>query len=155
DVRNATTLPLLLTEVQRTARPHAPHEEVRAMVEQALLAERELVVAPEWFAAWAAERGLEADIRLKSGRAHNELTRHRYEVVLHEGPSDGLDLAGVPALPWGREVSGLAALADCVKQAGDGPVRVTGIPNARLAEEADEARSAGVLSAAVPAGEPL
>ncbi|WP_404193428.1 amino acid adenylation domain-containing protein [Streptomyces tauricus] len=155
DVRNATTLRLLQTAVQRAARPHASPEEMRGLVEQALLAERELVVAPEWFAQWAADRSAGVDIRLKPGRAHNELTRHRYEVVLHKEPADVLDLSAVPAVRWGRQVSDLAALGDRVDRAGGCPVRVTGIPNARLAQEAAEATSAGVLSAAAPSGGPL
>ncbi|MFG2957379.1 amino acid adenylation domain-containing protein [Streptomyces sp. NPDC048291] len=154
DVRNATTLRLLLTGVQRAARPHASQEELRAMVDQAVLAERELVVAPEWFGEWAAEHGAGCDIRLKTGRAHNELTRHRYEVVLHKDPAGLLDLADVPAVQWGREASDLAALDGRVEGAC-GPLRVTGIPNARLVEEAAAATSAGVLSGAAPAGRPL
>ncbi|MFE7650110.1 amino acid adenylation domain-containing protein [Streptomyces phaeoluteigriseus] len=154
DVRNAATLRLLTTAEKRTAQPHASHDEVRALVEQALLAERELVVAPEWFAEWAADRPVGVDIRLKPGQAHNELTRHRYEVVLHKEPADVLDLTGVPAVPWGREVSDLAGLSGRVDRAG-GPVRVTGIPNARLVEEAAAAISAGVLSAEAPSGRPV
>ncbi|MGC0422064.1 amino acid adenylation domain-containing protein [Embleya sp. AB8] len=155
DVRNATTLRLLLTAVERAAQPQASREEVRASVEQALLAERELVVAPEWFAEWAADRSVGVDIRLKPGRAHNELTRHRYEVVLHKEPADVLDLAGVPAVPWGREVSDLAGLAGVVDRAGGTPVRVSGIPNARLVAEATAATSTGVLGKAGPSRGPL
>ncbi|MFF1699342.1 amino acid adenylation domain-containing protein [Streptomyces sp. NPDC058257] len=151
DVRNAATLRLLLTAEKSAAQPYASHEDVRAMVEQALLAERELVVAPEWFAEWAADRSVGADIRLKAGKAHNALTRHRYEVVLHKQPADVLDLSGVPAVPWGREVSDLGALGVLVERAG-GPVRVTGIPNARLVAEAAAAASAGVVSADAPLG---
>ncbi|WP_328675201.1 non-ribosomal peptide synthetase [Streptomyces sp. NBC_00343] len=154
DVRNAATLRLLLTAVQRAARPHASPAELRAMVEQALLGERELVVAPEWFAQWAADHSVGVDIRLKPGRVHNELTRHRYEVVLHREPADTLDLTGVPATAWGREVTDLAGLGDLAARTG-GPVRVTGIPNARLTEEAAAATAAGVLSGAVPVGRPL
>jgi amino acid adenylation domain-containing protein len=138
DVRNAATLRLLLTAVKTAAHPRASREEVRALVEQAVLAEQELVVDPEWFAAWAADHSLAVDIRLKPGRAHNELTRHRYEVVLHKEPADVLDLAGVPPVRWGREVSDLAGLGDRVNRAG-GSVRVAGIPNARLVAEATAA----------------
>ncbi|MEU5958580.1 amino acid adenylation domain-containing protein [Streptomyces sp. NPDC047525] len=154
DVRNATTLRLLQTAVQRTAQPHASDEELKALVEQALLAERELVVAPEWFAEWAQDRPVGLDIRLKPGQA-NELTRHRYEVVLHKEPADVLDLADVPAVPWGREVSELAGLDSCVDRAGGRPVRVTGIPNARLVGEAEAATAAGSPHATAPSGEPL
>ncbi|MGW7823549.1 amino acid adenylation domain-containing protein [Streptomyces puniciscabiei] len=154
DVRNAATLRLLLTAQKSAEQPYASHEEVRALVEQALLAERELVVAPEWFAEWAADRSVGADIRLKAGQAHNALTRHRYEVVLHKEPADVLDLSDVPAVPWGREVSDLGALAGCVDRAG-GPVRVTGIPNGRLVAEAAAAISTGVVRADAPSGTSL
>jgi amino acid adenylation domain-containing protein len=154
DVRNAATQRILATAEQRARQPYASHEEIRAAVEQALLAERELLVAPEWFAEWAARHAVGADIRLKAGQAHNALTRHRYEVVLHKEPADALDLTGVPALPWGGEVSDLVALAGRVERAG-GPLRVTGIPNARLVEEAAAAAFAGVAGEDAPTGRPL
>ncbi|MFI6084307.1 amino acid adenylation domain-containing protein [Streptomyces sp. NPDC051217] len=154
DVRNATTLRVLLTAVQRAAHPRASDDELRTLVERALLAERELVVAPEWFAAWARGHAGGVDIRLKAGKAHNELTRHRYEVVLHKEPADVLDLAGVPAVAWGREVSDLADLGGRADRAG-GPIRVTGIPNARLVGEAAAVPSAGAPSAAALSGGPL
>ncbi|WP_256789098.1 non-ribosomal peptide synthetase [Frankia sp. AvcI1] len=154
DVRNAATLRLLQTAVAQHAQPNAGPAQVRALVEQALLAERELLVSPEWFVAWAADQPVRVDIRLKPGQAHNELTRHRYEVVLHTEPVDVLDLAEVPTVPWGHQVSDLSALADHVARAC-GPVRVTGIPNARLVREAALATSAGVLNEAVPSGAPV
>ncbi|MFE1327372.1 amino acid adenylation domain-containing protein [Streptomyces sp. NPDC058735] len=155
DVRNATTLRVLLTAVQRAAHPHASHEELRTLVEKALLAERELVVAPEWFADWAREHADGVDIRLKPGRAHNELTRHRYEVVLHKQPADLLDLAGLPAAEWGREVSDLAGLRRHIDRAGDRPVRVTGIPSTRLDAEVTAAALAGVPGTAARSAGPL
>ncbi|WP_394425974.1 non-ribosomal peptide synthetase [Streptomyces sp. SGAir0957] len=150
DVRNASTLRVLLTAVQRAAHPHASHDELRTFVEKELLAERELVVPPEWFADWAARHSVAVDIRLKPGGAHNELTRHRYEVVLHKAPADVLDLSGLPEVPWGGQ---LAAPADLAARTGDGPVRVTGIPSTRLAEEAAVAVAAGLLDPTALPGE--
>ncbi|MFE0421354.1 methyltransferase [Streptomyces sp. NPDC058953] len=155
DVRNATTLRLLLTGVQRTANPQASHEELRTSVEKALFSGRELVVAPEWFAEWAEGRPVGVDIRLKPGAAHNELSRHRYEVVLHKEPADVLDLADVPSVPWGREVSDLAELRRRLDRAGADPVRIAGIPNARLVDEFNAATSAGVLCSAAASGQPV
>ncbi|MEU3313838.1 amino acid adenylation domain-containing protein [Streptomyces sp. NPDC006662] len=146
DVRNAATLRLLLTATQRAAHPYAAPEELRGLVEKALFAERELVVAPEWFTAWAQGRPVAVDIRLKAASAHNELTRHRYEVILHKEPAEVLDLAGIPAQPWPGAESGLAGLTDRAQRSG--PLRVTGIPNARLAEESAAAVAAGVLDPA-------
>ncbi|MFD9499457.1 amino acid adenylation domain-containing protein [Streptomyces sp. NPDC060035] len=154
DVRNATTRSLMQTAVQRAAHPHASHEELRSLVKRELLAERELVVAPEWFTEWAGDASVPVDIRLKPGQAHNELTRHRYEVVLHKQPADVLDLAGVPSVPWGGQLDDLAGLGRCADREG-GPVRVTRIPNARLAEEAAETVAAGLLDPASLPGRPV
>ncbi|MFI1368359.1 amino acid adenylation domain-containing protein [Streptomyces griseochromogenes] len=154
DVRNAATRTLMQTAVQRTAHPHASHDELRTLVKRELLAERELAIAPEWFTEWAGDDSVAVDIRLKPGQAHNELTRHRYEVVLYKRPADVLDLAGVPSVPWGREVHDLADLGRCADRAG-GPVRVTGIPNARLAEEAALTVATGLLDPAPRSGEPV
>ncbi|MEV7543509.1 amino acid adenylation domain-containing protein [Streptomyces sp. NPDC089915] len=152
DVRNAATLRLLLTATQRAAHPYAAPEELRCLVEKALFAERELVLAPEWFTDWAQGRPVGVDIRLKAADAHNELTRHRYEVVLHKDPADALDLAGVPAVPWRGDASDLAVLA--LRADRTGPLRVTGIPNVRLAEESAAAVTAGVLDPAPDAAAP-
>ncbi|WP_431041554.1 amino acid adenylation domain-containing protein [Streptomyces sp. P1-3] len=156
DVRNAATLRMLLTATQRAAHPQARPEELRTLVEKAVLAEKELVVDPEWFTAWARENAFAGvDIRLKAGRAHNELTRHRYEVVLHKAPVGPLALDAVPALRWGDQVGGLADLHRLVKSAGGEPVRVSGIPNARLAEEFTAAVTAGVADPVAASGKPV
>ncbi|WP_199551422.1 non-ribosomal peptide synthetase [Streptomyces sp. N35] len=141
DVRNAATQRILAAAEARAEQPYASHEELRASVEQTLLAERELFVAPQWFTDWAAEHGAAVDIRLKAGAVHNALTRHRYEVVLHQEPAAALDLSAVPTTPWGEDRTGWSA---AVRRAG-GPLRVTGIPNARLVEEAATATFAAVV----------
>ncbi|MGA4844526.1 amino acid adenylation domain-containing protein [Streptomyces sp. G45] len=156
DVRSAATRVLMHTAVQRTAHPHASPDELRTLVKRELLAERELTLAPEWFTDWAARCSAVADIRLKPGEAHNELTRHRYEVVLHKQPSDVLDVTDAPSLAWGDEdgvedLDELAALADRAR----GPLRVTGIPNARLTGEVSLAVATGLLDPVATAGDPL
>ncbi|HEU5475883.1 MAG TPA: amino acid adenylation domain-containing protein [Actinophytocola sp.] len=77
--------------------------------------EKELVIDPGWFAGRPGFTGV--DIRQKGGRAHNELTRHRYDVLLHTGA--GTDVSGAPAVPWPAEPTGET-------------VRLTGIPNPRV-----------------------
>jgi thioester reductase-like protein len=131
DVRNLRTLRALRAAVHRAQHPGAAPAAVRAAVEQAVLVEKELVVDPAWFTRWAGDHDIAAvDIRLKSGRAHNELTRHRYEVVLHKAPVAATELADVPVMAW----PGYDELAE---RCDGTPVRVTGIPNARLASESD------------------
>ncbi|WP_162182650.1 non-ribosomal peptide synthetase, partial [Actinoalloteichus caeruleus] len=133
DVRNLATLRALRTAIHttRTGLP-ASAPEVPVAVEQAVMGEKELVIAPEFFARFADRAAV--DIRLKRGAHHNELTRHRYEVVLHGQPVDAVDLAAAPEVVWGRDVTDLADLP----RAHGGPLRITGMPNVRLLGESGQ-----------------
>ncbi|MFD8938471.1 amino acid adenylation domain-containing protein [Streptomyces sp. NPDC059578] len=154
DVRRAATLRLLQAAARRVSHPDGAAGPARAAVEQAVLLERELVIEPEWFARWAAPRGAAVDIRLKPGRDHNELTRHRYEVVLHKTPADPLPLTGADPLTWGVDVSSLDALAAAL-HGRDRPLRVRGAGNARLAGEAAHARTLGLAAGSTGAAPDL
>ncbi|MFC5286680.1 amino acid adenylation domain-containing protein [Actinokineospora guangxiensis] len=107
---------------------------VRAAVEQAMATERELLIAPEFFAA-LTDLGT-ADVRIKTAEHHNELSRYRYDVVLHKAP---VEQPPVRVVRWGSDVHDLADLDAALADAGD--VRVIGLPNARLAHEAAAARA--------------
>ncbi|WP_410673602.1 amino acid adenylation domain-containing protein [Amycolatopsis sp. cmx-4-68] len=88
-------------------------------VEQNLLREKELLVAPEFFAGL---REVTADIRVKRGRAVNELTQYRYDVVLRPGSAAAPE---VPAFVWGTDLSTVDEVA--------GPSRIERVPNGRTA----------------------
>ncbi|NUT52990.1 MAG: amino acid adenylation domain-containing protein, partial [Saccharothrix sp.] len=109
----------------------AAADALRRGVEQDVLLDKELLVAPEFFTALARTEELigGVDVRLHRGKAHNELTRYRYDVVLHRVGTDRLfPLRGVPtATHLPAEVTG--------------PLRVTGLLNARLAAEAEAERA--------------
>ncbi|MEU2830808.1 amino acid adenylation domain-containing protein [Streptomyces lavendulae] len=135
DVRSAATVRQLHHAVQRRRRPGAAAEVLRAAADHAVFLEKELVLDPDWFVQWADRAGAVADIRLKAGAAHNELTRHRYEVALHKQPADVVPVADAPALAWGAEVADLADLAGTGRIPAGTAVRITGIPNARMAGE--------------------
>ncbi|MGY0057919.1 non-ribosomal peptide synthase/polyketide synthase [Streptomyces sp. LZ34] len=144
DVRHAGSLRVLQAAVHRGRGAAA-----RAVVDRAVLLEKELVVAPEFFSALADgdDRIGAVDIRLKQGGYHNELTRHRYEVVLHKSPAHVVDVSDARRLAWGQEVTALADLDNLV--VGDVPARVTGIPNARLVAEVAAERALDGLDALV------
>ncbi len=131
DVRNARTVRVFREAVHRAQHPRDGEQAVRAAVERAVLLEKELVVDPGFFSVWAEGAGAGAvDVRLKAGAYRNELTQHRYEVVLHKGPVQAVDAGPARIVEW----PGLAALAQNGRPFDDeGPVRVVGIPNARLA----------------------
>ena len=78
-------------------------------MEQAFLLEKELVVDPEWFHRWAERVGA-AGVDVRSRRQfHNELTRHRYEVVVHKpGGRRPSPRGGPPSHAWSGMVNSTA-----------------------------------------------
>nr|AGS49514.1 long-chain-fatty-acid--CoA ligase [uncultured bacterium esnapd7] len=142
DIRRARSVRAFHVAVQRAKHADATPAQLRAAVEQAVLLEKELVIDPEWFHRWAEGAGAAGvDVRLKDGSVHNELTRHRYEVVLHKpGATQPRRVDTVPALAWDGDLDGLA---DRIREQDLPAVRITGIPNARVVEEAAAARELG------------
>ncbi|WP_433331808.1 amino acid adenylation domain-containing protein [Spirillospora sp. CA-294931] len=111
---------------------------LRGTVDQAVRWEGELLLDPDFFTALA--HGLDdlhgVDVRVKRAVHHNELSRHRYDVVLHTAPEHAPDIERPDELPW-------ADLAALRHRLADRPraLRVTGIPNARLTRDLDALRT--------------
>lgn len=139
DVRNARLLGCLRAAVE-TRRATGPQDRkaLRTAVERSMAWEGELLLDPDFFAALD---GFDADIRVKRGSHHNELTRYRYDVVLRKrstaattaGPDARAATAPPHAVAW-SELRGLDAL-DALIADRRTPLRVTGVPNARLTED--------------------
>ncbi|MBK3634961.1 amino acid adenylation domain-containing protein, partial [Streptomyces sp. MBT97] len=135
DVRNLRLLRTLSAAVESGRMrdggdaAQADKEALRAAVDRALAWEGELLVDPDYFTALD---GLTADIRVKRGAHHNELTRYRYDVVLRPGADRAGD-AGTPESPW--PALGSVPALDALLAEGPDRVRITGIPNARLADD--------------------
>ncbi len=138
DVRNVRTLPTLRTAVELLRGGSADAAELRRRIDSGVRAEEELLVDPDYFAALPATLPAfrHADVWLKRGAQRDELTVHRYDVVLST-------LAVAPVRPdeapvrllWGRDVRDLDGLSAALGRAGTARVRVTSVPNARLAAE--------------------
>ena len=132
DVRDLSLLEIFHADVldYRTDGRLAP-DELAEQAARAARAERELVIAPAFFASLSARfpRISRVDVTLREGSYVNEMTRYRYDVTLHVG-GEAADPTPVRELGWldlataGREVAAL-----------DGHVlRLTDIPNARLSD---------------------
>ncbi len=144
DVRNLRLLRPLVTTVQlHRADTTTDLAALHRAVEQAIRVEKELLVDPEFFTAWShTVRDFGGvDIQIKHGQHHNELTRYRYDVMLHKHPITPLPLDQAPQLGWGHQISGLPALTDYLSMEHPELVRVTGVPNTRLTREVALARA--------------
>ncbi|MGB8407916.1 MAG: amino acid adenylation domain-containing protein, partial [Mycobacterium sp.] len=101
---------------------------IRQRVEHAVLGEAELLLAPDFFTTWAARRSgaFGLDVRVKRGSADNELSRYRYDVIIHKSPAAVRSAADLPTWAW----SGVAGLQTRLAEERPDGVRVSGIPRA-------------------------
>ncbi|MGH4025986.1 MAG: amino acid adenylation domain-containing protein [Pseudonocardiaceae bacterium] len=143
DVRNLRLARCFHTGVQLArAGTEAGTDALRRAVERNVRLERELMIDPEYFAQLPEHLpGVDGvDIRLKRGWSHNELTRHRYDVILHKAPAEAVPLADAPRLAWGDQVPDVEALAEFLTRRRHSRLRMCGIPNPRLTAEATALR---------------
>nr|AQM37583.1 nonribosomal peptide synthetase [Myxococcus virescens] len=130
DVRNFRLLEafhasIVLAQASGTLEPQV----LKARVAQRMAAEEELVLAPDFF--WALKQRIprltHVEIRPKRGAYQNELTRFRYDVLLH--------MDTVPAaadVAWGPGNVSLSELRARLTQAGTRHVGLRGVRNARV-----------------------
>ncbi|WP_343243644.1 non-ribosomal peptide synthase/polyketide synthase [Streptomyces sp. SID13726] len=128
DVRNLRLLRTLSAAIETGRAQEGDKEALRAAVERDIAWEGELLVDPDYFAGLD---GFSAEIRVKRGTHHNELTRYRYDVVLRQ--TSWHDVPDAAESPWSA-IGSVRELGDLLA-ARPGRMRVTGIPNSRLAED--------------------
>ncbi len=147
DVPNHTLQRALQTGVALARGSATDTAEIRQRVHQAMLSEPELLLAPEFFTAWAAEHQSVAGlaIQLKRGAADNELTRYRYDVTIHKIPTPVRSLAGAPIWAWSQCAS-LGGLNTELSSQRPAAVRVTEIPCAGVITDVgiEQALAAGL-----------
>ncbi|MFF3754670.1 amino acid adenylation domain-containing protein [Streptomyces sp. NPDC002018] len=148
DVRNLRLARAFQSAIQLTkAEEGTDPLTVRRAVDRGMALEKELLVDPDYFTTL----GFSVDLRTKAGRHQNELTRHRYDVVLHHGHGDALELADAPVTAW----TGQDALAALLEERRPERLRVVDVPDARTAGELaaaralDEGRPHGVVEEGV------
>ncbi|MCP4659139.1 MAG: amino acid adenylation domain-containing protein, partial [bacterium] len=133
DVRSLPLLEMFCASVELArAEGQVTLPKLRERIRRRLLREEELVIAPAFFVALVNElpRVTEVRIRPKDGRFQNEMTRFRYDLVLHLDREPSTP-AALPRLDWHREGLDLAALRQHLEAHQGRAVGLTGIPNAR------------------------
>ncbi|HSF41140.1 MAG TPA: amino acid adenylation domain-containing protein [Thermoanaerobaculia bacterium] len=155
DLRNLRLLEAFHASVQlHRAPPALPAGEIRRRVRRAVVGERELLIDPALFEALRARwpRIGRSEVRLRRGRASNEMTRFRYDAILHVGPADE-PVAASCDLDWEAEGLSLPALRLALCDASADLVRVGRIPNARLTAALASRRLIAESDAQVPASQ--
>ncbi|HEY2738590.1 MAG TPA: amino acid adenylation domain-containing protein, partial [Thermoanaerobaculia bacterium] len=104
--------------------------------------EKELLIAPELWRTLPHHLPeiAEVGIELKGGRALNELTKFRYDVVLHKAgaASHGTaPVADVRWLDWESEGLTVAMVRRRLREEGPEAMGIQGVPNARLLGETE------------------
>jgi amino acid adenylation domain-containing protein len=151
DVRSFPLLETFQTSVQRfQAAADVTVGQLRQRIHQNLLHEQELVVDPEYFVGLQARnpRIRHVEILLKRGHEINELTKYRYDVVLHV-ESSAPSVVPETWLDW--EQVGLEGVQRRLAARPGLPLAIRAVPNGRLS---DDLAIAAALAAADP-DEPL
>jgi amino acid adenylation domain-containing protein len=136
DVRNLRLLSIFQSTVQLgRAAATVTAWQLRKRVARAIAQEKELVVDPEFFELLPAHiEGISSvDLQLKRGRSSNELTRHRYDVILRTTACSEVCGSG-EAVEW-QDVETLEAFEQALAQRRWSCVNLRAVPNARLAKE--------------------
>ncbi|WP_428243754.1 amino acid adenylation domain-containing protein [Gynuella sp.] len=147
DIRHLGLLEMFHTDVELArGTTEQSIELLRKKVNKRLAQEQELVIDPEYFLVLqqSLQRISQVNIQLKQGSHHNELTRYRYDVVLHFGkhistPSE------LSVSAWEDDKWNLETLQQKLSQNHPSLLKLTSIPNARLTDVSERLRMMAVV----------
>ncbi|MCA1568066.1 MAG: amino acid adenylation domain-containing protein [Acidobacteria bacterium] len=138
DVRSLPLLETFHTSVQLfKAPPSLLSARLREQARTRAAQENELAVAPAFFYALAKHlpEVARVEVRPKRGHFHNELTRFRYQVLIHIGGETEPAADAAPWLDWDTDGMTLDALRRRVAEERPPALGLTRVPNARLSAE--------------------
>jgi amino acid adenylation domain-containing protein len=136
DIRSLPSLAAFRAGVElERAGDEEPAADVLRRARRAVDEEEELVVDSAFFHTVASDldRPTRVEVRVKRGRWHNELTRHRYDLVLRVGSADAPPAAR--SVDWQRDGLSVDALRTTLQADPEAALAVLGIPDARVDRE--------------------
>jgi amino acid adenylation domain-containing protein len=142
DIRDLGLLHVLAASIELSrAPPDLARAELRHRAETRAEGEEELLVDPAFFLALPARipRISHVSIQPRRGRAHNELTRFRYDVVLYleRGGREAHDAAWEP---WQDRRMDAESVRRWLGEARPEQLALRGVPSARIAREVAAAK---------------
>jgi amino acid adenylation domain-containing protein len=137
DVRNLNLLETFHTAVEfYRASDNLSIQDLRQQIQKNIRTEGELLINPDFFIAIKQKfpRISHVEIQLKRGYSHTEMSRFRYDVVLH---LDGTNtpVAEPQCLDWQEQELNLETIEKIIKTQQPDLLRIKDIPNARLTLE--------------------
>ncbi len=137
DVRSLPLFRLFATSVERfQAADELGAADLRERIRRRVDREPELVLSPAFFLSLPRRfpKVSRVDIRPLRGRADNEMTRFRYEAILHIGP-DSAPIFDGEFLDWAERQWGLDEIRSMLRQHPNQPIGFKGIRNARIEKD--------------------
>jgi len=135
DVESFSLLEAFHTSVQRTqASASLSTVELRDRIQLQTAKTQKLNIAPEFFVALREHlpQISHVEIQLKRGRYQNELTRFRYDVVLHLGKTVSPPTTAPIYLNWQQDNLTVAAVRQQLVETSPEILIITQVPNARI-----------------------
>ncbi|MBE9070657.1 amino acid adenylation domain-containing protein, partial [Leptolyngbya cf. ectocarpi LEGE 11479] len=135
DVESFPLLEAFHTSVQRTqASASLSTEVLRDLIQKHVAQTQKLAIAPEFFVALKEHlpQISHVEIQLKRGRYQNELTRFRYDVVLHLEKTVSPPKTAASHLNWQQDNLTVATVHQHLIDTSPEMLVVTHVPNARI-----------------------
>jgi amino acid adenylation domain-containing protein len=134
DVRSLPLIETFHTSVQlHQAEDSLSLEELRQNIQRQMMEEDELAIDPAFFTALKQHlpKISQVAIRPKQGRYHNELTRFRYQVVIHVGPQADPP-ADIHWMDWQKEKLSPSEIRSLLSETEPEILGLRGVCNARI-----------------------
>ncbi|MBW4575238.1 MAG: amino acid adenylation domain-containing protein [Aphanothece sp. CMT-3BRIN-NPC111] len=138
DVRSLPLLEAFHTSVQLYQAPDSlPIDQLQQRVQKRIAQEQELVIDPTFFTALKQHLPKITDVQIqpKRGLYDNELTKFRYDVILHIGEDNAIKPKIESWLDWQQQNLTLSSVHQLLEETQPEILGIRHIPNSRLAAE--------------------
>ncbi len=134
DVRNRLILEAFHASVQLLRAPDSlPTEELKRRIQRNVTFEKQLTVEPQFFAALREQMPKIGQVEMKLLRGHNrnELTRFRYDAILHIGEPESRRPVPEP-VDWSEREMTIEELRRVLREEEPALLHFAAVPNARI-----------------------
>ncbi len=140
DLRSLPLLEAFHTSIQLYQAPDSlSTQQLQQRIQNNLNQEEDLIVDPELFVALKQElpQISHVEVQLKRGRYHNELTKFRYDVILHIGKDSSVPVEP-RRLDWQKNELSLSSIRQLLETSQPDLLTIENVPNARLRSDIEQ-----------------